>query len=908
MYGIITVCIALFIGITFGDLKFGLMFAAVVGLISLQLSTSTKITALSNQVKDLRTRLNHLENTVTQQSQDIQTASCQPGQLELELELTAQKETPHVHSETHVATTSIPANRSSKKTQHPVLTRKLNNKQKTELSGLEKLVNELTKKVESYFTTGNIFVRIGLLVLFVGVAFLLKYAAEHSNIPLEVRFMGAALGGLALMGVGWYLRASKAAYALLLQGGGVGIIYITIFSSYRIAELIPSALTFVLLVLFTVITVILAVLQNSKSLALYAVLGGFLAPLLASSGSRDYVGLFSYYAVLNMLVFAVAWFKSWRILNLTGFIFTFTVFSVWVVFSYQSDMRVTASLFLLLFFLMYSILGVMYALKQEQNLKGVVDGTLVFGTPLIASSLLFGIWRHQDYGVALIAMGLGIYYLAIAQFLLRRVGEQIRLLAEAMLVIGVVFGTLAIPYALDGHWSSATWALEATGILWVSIRQRRPYAQIFAVLLQIGAAILFFITTADRFGAMAWINPAFMGGVFIALGALISARLLSKLDSKDKLYPLHGPFYVWGMGWWLVSAINQIDRYMAYQISAVLVLLIITVAILAYLDRIRQWNWRPASINLALFLPALMCLAILVYWEYGHILRWPDILLWPVALILCYWVIVKLENLAWLNHVRIVLHTGFVVLLACILSTEFAWYLENRFSQLGDGYVALSMIFPLLAMYGTIKQVYPSVRRIGITLQYALLGALASVFILWSIPANLVNSASAAPLPYLPLINPFDLIHLIFFILFAWAILLFNDGLREWVNKLLILLGTLVFFWLSAVLLRSIHHYADIPLELSVMMSNNQVQAGLSILWALIGMLSILFAAKKKIRSLWIIGAALIGVVLVKLVFIDLGASNSVERITSFLVVGGLLVAMGYFSPIPPKQQPGYKP
>jgi len=50
-------------------------------------------------------------------------------------------------------------------------------------------------------------------------------------------------------------------------------------------------------------------------------------------------------------------------------------------------------------------------------------------------------------------------------------------------------------------------------------------------------------------------------------------------------------------------------------------------------------------------------------------------------------------------------------------------------------------------------------------------------------------------------------------------------------------------------------------------------------------------------------------VVLFKMFFIDLGASGTVERIVSFLVVGSLLVATGYFSPIPPRQhEPSQSP
>ncbi|MFT5085133.1 MAG: hypothetical protein ACI9Y1_003191 [Lentisphaeria bacterium] len=73
----------------------------------------------------------------------------------------------------------------------------------------------------------------------------------------------------------------------------------------------------------------LAVLQNSRTFAALASAGGFLAPVLMSSGSGNHVGLFSYYAILNSAIFAVAWLKSWRLLNLIGFVFTFAIGLAW---------------------------------------------------------------------------------------------------------------------------------------------------------------------------------------------------------------------------------------------------------------------------------------------------------------------------------------------------------------------------------------------------------------------------------------------------------------------------------------------------------------------------------------------------------------------------------------------------
>ena len=121
-------------------------------------------------------------------------------------------------------------------------------------------------------------------------------------------------------------------------------------------------------------------------------------------------------------------------------------------------------------------------------------------------------------------------------------------------------------------------------------------------------------------------------------------------------------------------------------------------------------------------------------------------------------------------------------------------------------------------------------------------------------------------------------------------------------EHILIMLAALIFVWLTAVLIRSMHHFLDLRFDMSVMLGDTRVQSAISILWTLIGMGAMLFASKRALRPLWITGAGLVGVVLVKMFFIDLGASGTVERIVSFLVVGSLLVATGYFSPIPERR------
>jgi len=121
----------------------------------------------------------------------------------------------------------------------------------------------------------------------------------------------------------------------------------------------------------------LAVLQDSKSLAIFGIVGGFMAPVLMSTGSGSHVMLFSYYALLNAGILFIAWFRAWRELNVLGFIFTFVVSAFWGHQYYQPAYFATTEPFLILFSV-YVAISILFAHRQPPKLKGFVDGPLVF--------------------------------------------------------------------------------------------------------------------------------------------------------------------------------------------------------------------------------------------------------------------------------------------------------------------------------------------------------------------------------------------------------------------------------------------------------------------------------------------------------------------------------------------------
>jgi uncharacterized membrane protein len=98
-------------------------------------------------------------------------------------------------------------------------------------------------------------------------------------------------------------------------------------------------------------------------MAVTGIVGGFLAPVLMSTGSGSHVALFSYYAVLNLGIVGISWKKAWRELNVVGFYFTFVIAAVWGGRYYRPRYFSSTEPFLILFFLYYVAISLMYSLR-----------------------------------------------------------------------------------------------------------------------------------------------------------------------------------------------------------------------------------------------------------------------------------------------------------------------------------------------------------------------------------------------------------------------------------------------------------------------------------------------------------------------------------------------------------------
>lgn len=924
---------------------------------------------------------------------------------------------------------------------------------------------------------GNVVAKLGVVILFFGVAFLLKFAYDRGYFPPGMRLLAVAGASIALFFIGWRLLENRRTYALILMGGGMGLAYLDVFFALKTFGFISPALAFGLFAILGVATLLLAVRMDARAFATLGLLGAFMAPVLASTGSGQHVLLFSYYLLLNVTILAVSWFRSWRELNFVGFLFTFAIGLLWGHTNYRPELFATVEPFLIAFFALYLAIPILFAHRQPPELRGVVDGTLIFGVPLSAAMMQAALTRGMGDNVLAWSAGIvSVVYGVLAYMLWKR--PNMRLLAQAHLALAIVFGTVAPYFALAGYPTFAFWTVEGAAIYWIACRQRSVLARAFALTLQVGAAAYFLWVTRDTPLQHPLWNDRVIGCALIGMASLATAWFMHRHAEAvtEVERRLEGWVIAWGGFWLLFGAFYWTTRAWPVRQEALAALLVFATALLVAMEFAgRALAWPKLRMSSAASVPVMAALALawwagrnnahplqgaglwawplafvahffvihrqfhdglvgerqiryraawvlmlllatwevvwrqghrdfewvvgigavgivaaalryrlrekpvvvvrhfsswilvwsLVWWSLGWLglvgehfprahhpavdlalaagsilifelvgraIAWPALratqVLLPVAMLLIAVAILgrsghpfaNYQALAWLATfvvsyfslhrqerdgvavqpcVQHVLHFGAI---AALLAWEAHWQVDRaRLSSAWRlGAVGIVAAVALAAVTEGLKRGWQPFARHAEAFRGGAVLPLLLAALAWTLVANWWSDGTAAPWPYIPLLNALDLAQIA---LFAAAVSAVRPGgpapgpSRNW----LLALAVAGFFWINAVVLRTVHHWADVPFELHALLRSVVAQASLSLLWTGTALVMMFVAGRQRSRPLWMAGAVLLGVVVVKLFVNDLGNTGTVARIVSFIGVGVFMLLIGFLSPVPPR-------
>lgn len=393
----------------------------------------------------------------------------------------------------------------------------------------------------------NLFGKIGILILVVGMGLFVKYAIDNEWINETLRtILGFAVGGILLL-LAFRLKNPYRMFSSLLAGGAFAIFYVTIAIAYHYYELFSQPAAFLLLVVVTLLMSGLAIVYNRRELAVIALTGGFIAPFLVSNGMGSYLVLFTYVLILDLGMFALSFYRKWGELPVICFFFTWTILGGYAVFAdldlYSRRQLLHLLLFAIGFYLIFLLPVVSIVRINRKKINQMLLGVLVLN-PFVF--LFFALWFLGEMGLEHNYRGGFTLFVALIDFALlgwvRRKGGNFSFLFNTLLGLGLAFVSVTIPIQGEGKVITLFWATEMAVVLWFYTRFRSAVYRGFAVLLPVLACFSYVLDVADvfihpsRFSEDSlFLNGLFATGLYLGLAWAVSAWLLQRAALRNTL-------------------------------------------------------------------------------------------------------------------------------------------------------------------------------------------------------------------------------------------------------------------------------------------------------------------------------------------------------------------------------------
>jgi len=306
---------------------------------------------------------------------------------------------------------------------------------------------------------GNWMVKIGVTALVLGVGFFLKLAFDNEWIDETGRIALGVVGGLILLGLGEFWRKKYAVYAQILTGGGIAILYFTVYAAHAFYGLIGVSVGFGAMALVTIAAGVLALRSNTSTVAVLGVLGGFFTPFMFVK-SIDELTLMIYVFVLDLGVLALSTVRNWRPLTLLSLVGSILLFAYWYGQFYEVGKFEMAESFITTIFLIFAFATVLWHFIWNKRAEGAdlvlitLNAAVYFGVSYVLIQKV-----HADW-LGLFTFSLAAFYgvLAYIAFVRSRSDGRIALFLGG---ISLLFLTIGIPIQLDKNWITIAWSAEA---------------------------------------------------------------------------------------------------------------------------------------------------------------------------------------------------------------------------------------------------------------------------------------------------------------------------------------------------------------------------------------------------------------------------------------------------------------
>ena len=370
----------------------------------------------------------------------------------------------------------------------------------------------------------NLISKIGIIILILGVGIGAKYAIDHQLISPTARITLGYIVGFVLLGFSIKLKKNYDNFSAVLISGAMAIMYFITFAAYNFFALLPQSITFGLMALFTIFTVEAALNYNKQVIAHIGLVGAYAVPFLLSDGSGNIAVLFSYMAIINIGILAIAFFKNWKSLNYVAFGLTWLIFASWYMTGYNADIHFSVALiFLFIFFISFYATFLTYKLIQKQIFE-ITDIVLILSNSFYFYGLGYALLDNSPIGSQM----LGLFTVANAAlhaiislivFKQKLADRNLFFLVSGLVL---VFIAIAIPVQLDGNWVTLLWVGEATVLFWIGRTKK-------VVVYEVLAYILMGLSVISHMQDWTALNDITGGSVLSTLYPVLNVQFLSSI-------------------------------------------------------------------------------------------------------------------------------------------------------------------------------------------------------------------------------------------------------------------------------------------------------------------------------------------------------------------------------------------
>jgi len=310
----------------------------------------------------------------------------------------------------------------------------------------------------------------GAVALFLAAAFFVKYAFDNKWIGNTAKVsLGIAFGIVLLILGDVSIRRKMAPLGQALMGAGLAALYASLFGAYARYKIMPQEVSFASMILVTAAGMTLAVLHNAPVISVLAMIGGFLTPVLLSTGVDARDALFTYLLLLDVAVLGVAIFRKWRPLEILAFLGTFVLYAGWYNKFYRDAAAFPALYWLGAFYAVFLVMPFVYHLRAR---SAVAIDHFILALVNAAFAIRFAyliLYPARQETLGFLALAASAVYLLFGLVVRKRIPADATSLF-GFIALSVMLLTLAIPLELGLNGILLAWAAEGPALLYLGYR------------------------------------------------------------------------------------------------------------------------------------------------------------------------------------------------------------------------------------------------------------------------------------------------------------------------------------------------------------------------------------------------------------------------------------------------------